>query len=386
MKVRVLFITKRRGAYGYQSSGLRNSVNFICEMLNDSGISAHSVDVIDNNDIDREVTKYRPKCVIIEALWVVPGKFDVLKKLHPKVKWVMRIHSDIPFLANEGTAIKWLFEYARHGITITSNSTETAKVVSAMVGKPVAVLPNYYPIFPHHRRPTHDDYPYCTNRVADRGHINIGCFGAIRPLKNQLSQAIAAIEFAKRNHKHLRFYINTGRVEMCGGQILKNLRNLFDNTEHELVELKWLPHEKFTDLLRTEIDLGMQVSFSETYNIVAADMTACNVPIVVSNEIYWAHPKCMADPTSVDDILKVMGHVCKNREVYIKLNKELLIVENRGTLALWKRFLADTHEPEPPTPRPPHHTRIWSVIRTSVLNRQRVLLYIKERESKKERR
>jgi hypothetical protein len=35
--------------------------------------------VLDNNEIDKYVTKYKPTHVIIEALWVVPTKFHILK-------------------------------------------------------------------------------------------------------------------------------------------------------------------------------------------------------------------------------------------------------------------------------------------------------------------
>ena len=71
-------------------------------------IVASFVQVVDNNDIDREIVKFQPTVVIIEAFWVVPDKFDILKILHPKVVLVVRNHSEIPFLANEGVAFEWL--------------------------------------------------------------------------------------------------------------------------------------------------------------------------------------------------------------------------------------------------------------------------------------
>ena len=109
---KILFILKKRneswGCYGNGSaqggypSGLLNSATFVKDMLNDLGFVAELVEVVDNDCIDREVTKARPDIVIIEALWVVPPKFSVLAKLHPKVKWVIRNHSEIPFLSMEG--------------------------------------------------------------------------------------------------------------------------------------------------------------------------------------------------------------------------------------------------------------------------------------------
>src|SRR5688500_11649943 len=107
---RILFILKARDAtntYGYScglSTGLLNSATFVQDMLDSNGFTTKLVVVIDNNDIDREVTAFRPTHVIIEALWVVPSKFQILKKLHPSVKWIVRLHSEAPFLANEGIA------------------------------------------------------------------------------------------------------------------------------------------------------------------------------------------------------------------------------------------------------------------------------------------
>ena len=119
MKPRVIFILKRREDYNAithshigLSTGLYNSANFMNEMLNSMHIESKLVVVPDNNHIDREVTKHKPTHVIIEALWVVPQKFNILKKLHPKVKWIIRLHSEMPFMAGEGMAMDWIGDYS----------------------------------------------------------------------------------------------------------------------------------------------------------------------------------------------------------------------------------------------------------------------------------
>ena len=47
-----------------------------------------------------------------------------------------------------------------------------------------------------------------------------------------------------------------------------------------------MSHEDFTNLIST-MDISMQVSFNETYNIVSADAVNNLVPVVVSDEIKW---------------------------------------------------------------------------------------------------
>ena len=62
---KILFILKKRQTYqatNYPTtmhSGLYNSASFVNEMLNESGFESHLVEVIDNNCIDKEVTKYK---------------------------------------------------------------------------------------------------------------------------------------------------------------------------------------------------------------------------------------------------------------------------------------------------------------------------------------
>ena len=324
MKPRILFILKYRDSYDpydYNpcnpttkpedhktlSSGLFNSATFVVEMLRLEGYEVKLVQVVDNNGIDREVHQYKPTHVVIEALWVVPDKFHILQKLHPHVQWIVRGHSEMPFLAQEGVAVDWLCEYVHHkNVSIAANSLRSTEdlrwIIKAAnpewshekVHEKVLLLPNWYP---HHNR-----YSPIKKEVEDEKYIDVACFGAIRPLKNQLIQALAAIEFADIKGKILRFHINATRCEQKGGNVLRNLEALFNNLEHQLVKHPWMEHDEFLHLLR-KMDVGMQVSFSETFNIVAADMVVTGLPIVVSPEVSWVSTWCQAEATSSEDIL-----------------------------------------------------------------------------------
>ena len=297
---KVLFICKKRKTYGtgpythIVSSGLLNSAKFVNDMLVKNGVDSHIVEVIDNNSIDREVTLYKPTHVIIEALWVVPSKFEVLTKLHPNVKWIIRLHSEIPFIANEGIAMEWIFEYMKYpNVIISVNSPRIEKELNAVASTPMLYLPNFYPVSFKNKQNIEKQ---CTDT------INIGCFGAVRPMKNHLMQAVAAIKFANETGNNLRFHINVTRVENNGDPVLKNIRNLFLNSPHELIEHTWLTHEEFVKLIST-MDLCLQVSFSETFNIVTADAVNNNVPVVVSEEIKWVASIFKVLPTNSDNII-----------------------------------------------------------------------------------
>lgn len=303
---RLLFILKRRSGYGYGggvSSGLFNSAHFIVDMLTRNKVNARLIEVIDNNDIDREVTRYRPTHVVIEALWVVPSKMVILRRLHPTVKWIIRIHSELPFLATEGIAIEWIKEYsAQPNVTVAVNSLRAQHDLGIVLRDDgvfpfeVAYLPNWYPAtpIPHH------------GRVPRPGVLHIGGFGAIRPLKNHLIQAVAALDYARSRNVLLHFHVNSDRLEQGGNTVLSNLRALFSNSRHSLVEHRWKSHADFLSLIR-EMDVSLAVSYSETFNIVSADATVSGVPIVVSAEIPWASQLSIADPNLLPSIVERIG-------------------------------------------------------------------------------
>ena len=287
--MKLLFILKKNSGYGcyHGATGLHNSAKFVVDMLQDAGVEAALAEAIDNNCIDRLVTEYNPDVVIIEALWVVPEKFDVLTKLHPGVRWIVRLHSDIPFLAGEGIAVEWIHEYADRGIQVAFNSPRASEDFGALY------LPNYYPL----------GKPW---KKVSSNMLNIGCFGAIRPLKNQLIQAIAAIRFADQKGKKLRFWVNGARCEDGGNNVLKNIRALFANSEHQLAEIPWLSHDGFLDVL-SQMDIAMCVSMSETFCITAADAVSVGTPLVCSGEVPWATSLSVAPTTDVNGIVRKLN-------------------------------------------------------------------------------
>ena len=323
------------------SSGLRNSAGFVVDMLNQNGTEAKMVEVVDNNCIDREVTLYQPTHVIIEAFWVVPEKFELLSKLHPRVKWIIRNHSDLPFLANEGSAVDWSLKYLKYkDVYIAPNSPQTfqdtKKMVAAAYSKLVSeykvlYLPNYYPI---------------EGKFLPRDNIgntlDVGCFGAIRPFKNQLVQAVAAVHYAQVYNKKLRFHINVARLEDKGNSVLRSIRGFFanlDSKRYQLIEHGWFQHSDFLGLVNT-MDIGLQASFTETFNIVAADFVSQGVPIVVSNEIDWMPCYFVADHTDAESIFKKMEDLLNGWDVFgIKTKYALSGLKdyNKKSVNIWTR-------------------------------------------------
>ena len=349
---RILFILKRREDYSQDASysqqiistGLLNSADFVSTMLLDMNVESKIVVVTDNDDIDREVSLYQPTHVIIEALWVVPSKFKVLTALYPAIKWIVRFHSEAPFIAGEGVAMSWIHDYMQFpsvylGINATRFHGEVRDILIAgghsevEINERVIHLPNYYPVGAYVSPPAHDD---------SRDYINVGCFGDIRPLKNQLIQAIAALRFARSIKKKLHFHINIAQTKNNLNPILLNLQGLFNGLAdqgHLLIEHEWMPHAEFVQILHV-MDIGMQVSFSETFNIVAADMIHAGVPIVVSKEVPW----CLlgiAAPTNSRDIAHEMKKAWRFPAVNVIVNRFNLKRYVKKSKQVWQTALCE---------------------------------------------
>lgn len=305
-------------------------------MLIAEGISSRMELAIDSNCIDRLVTTHKPTHVIIEALWVPPAKLTELIALHPTVEWIIRLHSETPFLSQEGMAFDWIGDYTSHEtVTIAANAPRMMKECQLYLSNirksshaNIAYLPNYYPHLFHTKQ-----------QVTNKDHIDIGCFGAVRPLKNHVVQAFAALAFANVIGKKLRFHINA-RVETKGDAVLRNLMSIFEHTYkqgHQLIFHEWVPRDEFLDICST-MDIGMQVSFSETFNIVGADLLSQGVPLVGSHELPWIHSNYQADPTDHEDIARVLFNTYYSPQTNVNMNKGLLSKYTDETRNIWLEY------------------------------------------------
>ncbi len=331
-KTKILFVLKKRG-YDKISYGLKVSCQKVADALSLYGIESKIAEVIDGNFIDREVSLYKPSVVFLEAIWAEPKKVKELLKLYPKIKWYVRVHSKVEFLAHEGCSFTWIQEYAKldtefKNFKLSFNNLQTVEDMRKSLGIKSAYTPNIYLFNKVRHKPNYGN------------HLKIASFGALRELKGQINQALASIEFANKNNFTIEFYINVStKFEKCGENILKNLRNIFKETKHKLVEIPWLNHEDFIKVVKT-MDVILQVSYSETFCIVAADGVAQNVPVVGSKEIEFLHPWYQADPSDVNQIAKKLEFAYYASFLRLqRLNERGLEKHNFRAIEEWLKLL-----------------------------------------------
>lgn len=282
----------------------------------------------DMDQLKRYISTYKPKRVFIQAIWVRAESLKPLKDLFKHVEFYLHIHSHIPFLGVEGHAFTYMEGYISQGWGIIFNNIHAYELFKHFPN--AHYLPNMYnaPMRPQ-------------TMFVEKDHINFGCFGSVRPMKNHLVQALAAIRYAESKNKQARFHVNYGRSEDGGEQVKKNLINLFRmHTKHQLIDVPWKTHSDFIDYMNTNIDISMQLSMSESFNLVAADSIAAGVPLIVSPEIDWVYPGCISYYSDVYDITRTMDKVIHHR--FVEENRRHLAEFNHKAVETWKAFIYET--------------------------------------------
>lgn len=296
-----------------QTSGLTVCLDMIADSID--GVTKISVD--QTAQIDLAIQRFKPQKIIFQAIWITHDEIVRLQTKYPRKKFYVHLHSNIPFLSVEGYAFDKINEARKLNLGLICNDRRAAMALDGIH------LPNVY----------NAEFMGIVPKEP-KDHIDVVCAGSLRPMKNQVIQAIAAINYAKASKKKLNFHMNIERSE-GGNEILSNLKALFRaHPEHSLLSVPWLEHRDFIKFL-TKMDVGLQVSMSESFNIVAADYVAAGLPMVVSDEISWASNEIKAKTGDADSILWKM--VVADR--YVGQNRQGLEAFNSHAKGLWKQFV-----------------------------------------------
>jgi hypothetical protein len=294
---KIIHLYKIRKGYAGEYVGLGVSSELTNQYMKEFGFNSLSFGVVDDNKIDKILYDERPDFLIVKAFWIRKEKLELLAKKYKKTKFIVVSHSKPTFLGTETNGFNRLFEVIDlskkyENIFVGSNNLDFVLNSNGLVNN-IFYVPNI--ILPKLNN---------NKRQIESDKIKIGLFCAIRPMKNILNQVIASISAAEELNKKLELYVITNRVEMGGDVTLKNLKDLFknlDSEQYKLIELDWMEWKDFNNKIK-EIDLGLQSSFTETFNIVAVDFINNNIPVVTSPSIEWSSNIFKTNPDSIYNI------------------------------------------------------------------------------------
>lgn len=308
--------------------------------LADYGIETDMWGITDEKDLEQKIEDdiaagNKPVShIIVSAPWISTATFAKLAHKHKTIKFVDNFHSNLGFLYADSGASKLLGEYialqsAIPNFHISGNSTRFADWASITYDTNVLFLPNLY--YVNDMKPAH-------YREHNKEPLKIGMFGATRIPKNLLTQAGAAAAMCNMLGVDGELWLSTGRTE--GGMgVLNNMRRLLGHLKYfKIKELSWRPWEQFRHEVG-KMDINFQVSYTESFNVVAADsLWSSGTPVVVSSAINWVPKNWRADEDDAIAIAKKGIELLNDKKAPKEGQKALIKYVDDGIEA-WLNFL-----------------------------------------------
>jgi hypothetical protein len=224
--------------------------------------------------------QHRPRVAVLMALFLDPRTIAGIAAAFPRTRFYVKCHSNAQFLAGESSGWQRLLQIADvsmglPNLSIGCASEDMTRTLQALGVKAVS-LPNVYDLAAaEHARGI---------GKLNSGGVHIGMFGALRPFKNAIGQTCALAVAKRISGRPLVLHINGTRAEMGGANDLAQMREICQRADLRLEVHGWLAHAEFVTLA-AQMHVALQVSFTETFNYVAADCVAAGTPVVGSPAI-----------------------------------------------------------------------------------------------------
>ena len=303
------------------------------KVLAANGASVAVWPVTNNIDIVRQIIASKPDHLVIQAPWLSTRDVSAMVHAFPETQFAVVSHSNIGFLQADPNGIRLLREYGElvhgtHNFHLAGNSLRFVESWEHMFRVPMLYLPNLYYV---------DEVEKPAHRW-NGGVLRIGIFGAVRPLKNFLTAAAAAISIGRWMQADLELWFSGGRTE-GGGDVMWRAVNQLCSGVHrvKLVQVPWESWPKFRDTVAS-MHLLLQPSYTESFNMVTADGIVQGVPSVVSGAIDWVPRSWTAHFDHAMDIADVGVRLLRS-PLAIWRGRRALARHNRAGINAWKYFL-----------------------------------------------
>ena len=268
-----------------------------------------------------------PSHVVINALWIPTAELEAMAQEFPDVVFTVVSHSTFGFLAADPHAVRLLREavdlqHQTSNVRVAGNAKKFTDEATTIWGVRVAWLPNMYDLS--------EPMPPGNTPWAG-GTLRLGLFGAARILKNGLTAAAAAVDLAISLGAPTELYVS--EPDESGA-----IKELTDGAPHlTVVQTGWLAWPAFRRLTAT-MHCVLQPSFTESFNVVAADAVHSGVPVVGSSAIDWLPPRWQANPDDAGDVADVAKQLLHTPNA-VADGRAALSAYVSGALAAWGAFL-----------------------------------------------
>jgi hypothetical protein len=305
--------------------------------LEQQGINVCVYPVRDNIDIVYAIDKYnenhseRLTHVVISAPWLSVYDLKNLILNFSDIHFVILSHSNVGFLQADPYGVELFRKYAQlskeyKNLQVGGNSIRFVEWFATAYKEKAVLLPNLYPV------------QRVKGKIWDGvSALKIGAFGAIRPEKNFMTAAAAALVIHSILNVPMELHMSTGG-EGCQSTTLPAISQMMNGiSDVFLVKHDWDNWDKFIKLIE-KMDLLIQVSYTESFNMITADGISVGVPSVVSPVIFWAPDLWKADADNAIDVAKVGIDLLINPKDYI--GSDALLKHNQDSLKYWLQFLS----------------------------------------------
>ncbi len=315
--------------------GLGVSAINTSKVLRRQGIRTEVWPIVSARDLSERLARDPASHVVVSAPWIASTEFQHLTTTYPDTWFAVNCHSNVGFLQADANGVRLVreaidLETGTFNFHLAGNSARHPPPPASPYPAPWADLPNRY--YLESNAP-----PY--RPLYSGGCLNIGAFGATRPLKNFMSAAGAALEISRGLKATLDLWVSAGRCEGGGDSILRAVHAMLDGVPGvRIVENGWQSWPQFRKVAG-HMHLLLQPSYTESFNMVTADGVAEGVPAVVSEAIDWAPDHWKAKTDDVFDIARI-GRSLLSDPYAGRDGFQALQLHNENGLKAWKTFLS----------------------------------------------
>ena len=336
-KVRVALAFKDFAAWLRSSCTGLNVAGFAtARVLREAGIDVSVFPVRHNVDLVYAIDGYKEEHgeplthVIISAPWLSVHDIRALVEHFPYIRFVILSHSNVGFLQADFEGVRLLRHYIQisreySNLSVGGNSERFVDWLRETFHREAVLLPNLYPLTRTAMKPVPE-----LNRT-----IKIGAFGAVRPQKNFMTAAAAAISIQRKLNLPVEFHMSTGGEEE-GNFTNLAIEQMLERSHVTLIRHPWRYWDDFIEVVGS-MDLLIQVSYTESFNMITADGINAGVPSVVSPAISWAPVMWTADPDNAKEVAHVGLSLLQQSDTR-QLGIGALNAHNEWGLSVWKGF------------------------------------------------